>query len=121
MVCVGTRLLVTDNTGALEAECIKILGSSGGHARLGDRLVVAIKRVRPDKKIKAHEVRVGILVRARRRTQRRNGMCIAFIGNAVVLVDHRRSPLGTRVFGAVAQELRVRKQMRLLIIAQHVV
>src|SRR5690606_33605925 len=121
MVCVGTRLLITDNTGALEAACIKILGSAGGQARLGDRLVVAIKRVIPDKKIKAPEVRIGILVRARRRTHRRNGMSVSFRSNAVVLIDHRQSPLGSRIFGAVAQELRTRKQMKLLTIAQHVV
>jgi|SRR5690606_1773081 large subunit ribosomal protein L14 len=121
MVCVGTRLLITDNTGALEAACIKILGSTSGSARLGDRLIVAIKRVIPDKKIKAHEVRTCVLVRTRRRTHRRNGMSISFSTNAVVLIDHRRNPLGSRIFGAVAQELRTRKQMKLLTIAQHVV
>lgn len=120
MICVQTYLFVTDNSGALYAQCIKILGNVGHFAHLGDKVVVSIKRAKPTKKIKEHEVRIGIVVRSKRITIRRTGMCISFFTNAIVLVDARTNPVGTRIFGTVAQELRQRKQMKLLIIAQSV-
>lgn len=120
MVCVQTRMLVTDNFGALYAQCIKILGSAATYARLGDILIVSIKRALPLKKVKVHEVRRSVLVRCVRRTFRGNGMSFSTMDNAVVLLDGRNNPLGSRVFGVVAQESRTRKQLRVIIIAEGV-
>jgi large subunit ribosomal protein L14 len=121
MVCVQTKMLVTDNFGALYAQCIKILGSAATYARLGDILIVSIKRALPLKKVKEHEVRRGVLVREARRSFRGNGMVFNASDNAIVLLDGRNNPLGTRVFGVVAQELRMRKQLRVIVIAEAVV
>lgn len=121
MICVLTRLFVVDNSGALYAQCIKILGSCATYARIGDRIVVAIKKARPSKKVKTHDVRIGIVVRTGRKTVRRTGVGISFYTNAVVLVDQRRNPVGTRVVGTVGQELRICKQMRIIVIAQNVI
>lgn len=120
MISFLTNLVVTDNTGALHAQCIKILGQSGSFARLGDRIVLAIKRVRPEKKIKRHEVRIGVVIRGRRRSGRPNGMGIAFAQNAVAITDTRNAPQGSRILGAAPQELRTCRRMKFLVIAQRV-
>lgn len=113
-------MFVTDDFGALYAQCIKILGSAASYARLGDILIVSIKRVLPLRKVKVHEVRRSVLVREVRRNFRGNGMTFHTYDNAIVLLDGRNNPLGSRVFGVVAQELRARKQLRVIIIAEGV-
>lgn len=121
MVSVGTRLFVGDNSGALLVECIKILGHSGQLAKIGDILVVAVKKARHKRKVKRHDVRRCLLVRQRQRTVRKSGAVLHFFVNTVVLLDQRGTPLGSRFFGAAPQELRGKKFMKLITLAHSVI
>lgn len=121
MVSVGTRLFVGDNSGALLVECIKILGCARTLARIGDTLVVAVKKARHRRKVKRHDVRRCLLVRQRRRMLRRSGAVIHFFVNTVIILDQRGTPLGSRFFGAAPQEFRGKKFMKLITLAHSVI
>jgi len=122
MINVKTKVSVADNSGAVYAECIKILGSHKNYAPIGKKVVVAIKKIRIRKKgkLKKKEICKGIVVRSSVRTKRRTGLLYAFSTNAIVLVDQRNNPIGHRVKGLVPQELRLKKHMRIVSLANGV-
>jgi large subunit ribosomal protein L14 len=122
MIQMQTRLNVADNTGAKEVMCIKVLG--GTHRRtagLGDVVVCSVKTVIPGSDIKKKSVVRGVIVRCRKPTRRSDGSYVRFDNNAVVIIDNERNPRGTRIFGAVARELRERNFMKIVSLASEVV
>jgi large subunit ribosomal protein L14 len=123
MVSVGTFLYTCDNSGARLCKCIKILGNrkQPGNGRIGDKIVVSVQSARSDKKIKKHDVHRGVLVRVRKRVSRPNGLIFSSSDNAFIILDKKNNPLGTRVFGAVSHELRVKRFIRILSIASAVI
>ncbi|MBT3340540.1 MAG: 50S ribosomal protein L14 [Planctomycetes bacterium] len=122
MIQVQTRLKVADNSGAKEVMCIKVLGGSGRHfASVGDVIVASVKKALPGSEIKTGEVVRGVIVRTRQRLRRADGSYVRFDGNALCLVDGEGNPRGTRIFGAVARELRERNFMKIVSLAQEVV
>ena len=107
MIQLRTMVTVADNSGAKRAQCIKVLG--GHHkryGRLGDIVVVAIKDAIPGAGVKKGDVAKAVVVRAVKEGRRKDGSYIRFDDNAAVLVDNQREPIGTRIFGPVARELR---------------
>ena len=122
MIQQETRLAVADNTGAKEVMCIKVLGGSRRRfARLGDVIICSVKSVIPGSDIKKKAVVRAVIVRCRQPTRRRDGSYIRFDSNAVVIVDNDGNPRGTRIFGAVARELRERRFMKIVSLASEVV
>lgn len=122
MIQMQTRLNVVDNTGAKVAMCIKVLGGSKRrYARIGDVVVVTVKKAAPNGDIKAGTVQRGVVVRTRSDIPREDGSYVRFDRNAIVLLDKDNNPLGTRIFGAVARELRQRRFMKIVSLAQEVV
>jgi len=122
MIQMQTRLSVADNTGAKEVMCVKVLG--GTHRRcagLGDIIVCSVKSVIPGSDIKKGSVVRGVIVRCRQPTRRSDGSYVRFDGNAVVMIDNDKNPRGTRIFGAVARELRERNFMKIVSLASEVV
>jgi len=121
MVQQETRLAVADNTGAKEVLCIKVLGGSKKrYARVGDLIVVTIKKSIPSATLKKGEVHKAVVVRTKKETKRKDGSYIRFDDNAVVIINENKEPRGTRVFGPVARELRERKFMKILSLAPEV-
>ncbi len=107
MIQPQTILSVADNTGAKEVMCIKVLGGSKRrYARIGDTIVVAVKKATPKGVVKKKSVQKAVVVRQKRDTRRKDGSVIRFDENAVVIVNADGQPRGTRVFGPVARELR---------------
>jgi large subunit ribosomal protein L14 len=122
MIQMQTKLSVADNTGAKEVMCIKVLG--GTHRRtagLGDIVVCSVKSVIPGSDIKKKSVVRGVIVRCRKPTRRSDGSYVRFDNNAIVIIDGERNPRGTRIFGAVARELRDRNFMKIVSLANEVV
>ena len=122
MIQMQTLMDVADNTGARVAYCVKVLG--GTHRRyagLGDIVVVSIKKAIPGGAVKAGDVARAVIVRCRKSTRREDGSYVKFDRNAVVLIDNEKNPKGTRIFGAVARELRDRGFMRIVSLANEVV
>tara|TARA_Y100000748_G_scaffold113447_1_gene94929 strand:+ start:3619 stop:3987 length:369 start_codon:yes stop_codon:yes gene_type:complete len=121
MIQQETRLTVADNTGAKEVLCIKVLGGSKKrYARVGDLIVVTIKKSIPSANLKKGEVHKAVVVRTKKESKRKDGTYIRFDDNAVVIVNDNKEPRGTRVFGPVARELRERKFMKILSLAPEV-
>jgi len=117
-----TMLDVADNTGAKRVQCIKVLG--GTHRRyagLGDVIVASVKKAMPGSEVKPGTVIRGVIVRTKKNTRRRDGSYVRFDQNALVIVDTEGNPRGTRIFGAVARELRERSFMKIISLAQEVV
>jgi large subunit ribosomal protein L14 len=113
---------VADNTGAKQVTCIKVLGRSNGrYAGIGDVVVVSVKKALPTSTIKPGTVARGVVVRTRNAHRRSDGSYVRFDGNAVVLINDDKSPRGTRVFGAVARELRRRGFTKIVNLAAEVV
>jgi large subunit ribosomal protein L14 len=122
MIQMQTTLNVADNTGAKEAMCIKVLGGSRRRtAGLGDVVVCSVKSVIPGSDVKKKSVVRGVIVRCRQPTRRPDGSYVRFDTNAVVLIDNDKNPRGTRIFGAVARELRDRNFMKIVSLASEVV
>ncbi len=122
MIQMQTRLDVADNTGAKEVMCIKVLG--GTHRRtagLGDIIVCSVKSVIPGSDIKKKSVVRAVIVRCKKPTRRTDGSYVRFDSNAVVIIDNDKNPRGTRIFGAVARELRERNFMKIVSLASEVV
>ena len=122
MIQTESRLEVADNTGAKELQCIKVLG--GTHRRcagLGDIIVCSVKSVIPGSNIKKGTVVKAVIVRTKQPSRRDDGSYIRFDTNAVVLIDNDKNPKGTRIFGAVARELRDRNFMKIVSLASEVV
>ena len=121
MIQLRTVLDVADNSGAKKIQCIKVLGGSGRrYARIGDIIVVAIRETDPQSAVKKGEVKKAVVVRTKKEIRRPNGSYIKFDVNSAVLINDNREPLGTRIFGPVARELRARKFMRILSLAPEV-
>ena len=124
MVLIGTQINVSDNSGAIKVNCIKILGSSKcNHSNLGDTLVVSVRQAKKDKKVKLHDVCNAILIRQAYKTYRQNGSYIFSDKNSVVLVKKNKTndPIGNRVIGGVTSELRYKKCMKIILMASNII
>ena len=122
MIQMQTRLAVADNTGAKEVMCIKVLGGSKRRtAHIGDVVVCSVKSVMPGSDVKKKSIVRAVIVRCKYPTRRPDGSYVRFDSNAVVLIDNDRNPRGTRIFGAVARELRERRFMKIVSLASEVV
>ena len=122
MIQMQTRLNVADNTGAKEVACIKVLGGTRRRfAGLGDVIVCSVKSVIPGSEVKKKTIVRAVIVRTRQPTRRKDGSYIRFDSNAVVLLDADRNPRGTRIFGAVARELRECNFMKIVSLANEVI
>ena len=122
MIQMQTYLDVADNTGAKQAQCIKVLGgSSRRYASLGDVIVASVKKAIPGSDVKTGTVIKGVVVRVKKNTRRSDGSYVRFDNNALVIVDQDGNPKGTRIFGAVARELRDRGYMKIVSLATEVV
>ena len=122
MIQQETRLVVADNTGAKEVRCSKVLGGTRRRfAGLGDIIVCSVKQVIPGSDIKKKSIVRAVIVRCKQPTRRKDGSYIRFDSNAVVIIDNDRNPRGTRIFGAVARELRECNFMKIVSLASEVV
>lgn len=122
MIQTQTRLQVADNTGVRELMCIKVLGGSRRrYARVGDIIVCSVKSVIPGSDFKKGSVVRAVVVRTKQPTRREDGSYVRFDSNAAVIIDQERNPKGTRIFGAVARELRERNFMKIVSLASEVV
>ncbi|MHB8384786.1 MAG: 50S ribosomal protein L14 [Candidatus Binataceae bacterium] len=121
MIQVQTVLEVADNSGARKVMCIKVLGGSRRrYASVGDVIVVAVKEAIPNGKVKKGDVARAVIVRTAREISRDDGSYIRFDGNSAVLIDAQHEPIGTRIFGPVARELRAKKFMKIISLAPEV-
>ena len=121
MIQVQTELEVADNTGAKRIECIKVLGGSKRrYASIGDIIVVSIKDAMPKGKVKKGDVHKAVVVRTRKQISRTDGSCIKFDTNAAVLIAANNEPIGTRIFGPVTRELRLKNHMKIISLAPEV-
>ena len=122
MIQQETRLKVADNTGAKDLLCIKVLGGSRRkYARVGDQIIVTVKKAIPGGVVKKGEISTAVVVRAKKEIKRKDGSYIRFDENAAVLINSQQEPIGTRVFGPVARELREKKFMKILSLAPEVI
>jgi large subunit ribosomal protein L14 len=122
MIQQETYLDVADNTGAKVCKCIRVLGGSKRrYAGIGDLVIVSVRKALPTSDIKAGSVVKGVVVRTKRAQRRPDGSYVRFDRNAIVLVDKDNEPRGTRIFGAVARELRDRKFTKIISLAPEVV
>ncbi len=122
MIQMQTMVDIADNTGAKTARCIKVLGGSSRRtAGLGDVIVVSIQKAIPGGAVKSGQVAKAVIVRTKKKCRRDDGGYVSFDSNAAVLLDADLNPRGTRIFGAVARELRDRKFMKIVSLATEVV
>lgn len=128
MIQQQTRVDIADNTGAKTAMCIKVLGGSTARGKfkrkvagVGDLIVVAVKTASPNGDVKLHEVAKAVIVRTHQPIRRADGSYVRFDRNAAVIVDAEGNPRGTRIFGAVARELREKNFMKIVSLASEVV
>ena len=113
MIQQETRMTVADNTGAKQVLCIRVLGGSGRKvASLGDIIVVTVKQASPGGMVKKGDKSKAVVVRTRKEIRRKDGSYIRFDDNAAVLIDENFEPMGTRIFGPVARELREKNYMK---------
>ncbi|SRR3989338_1864901 len=116
-----TRLNVADNSGAKEVGCIKVLGGSKKrYAYIGDIIIVSVKEAIPEAKVKKGEVQKAVIVRTKKEFRREDGSYIRFDDNSAVLINDQKEPIGTRIFGPVARELRAQKFMKIISLAPEV-
>ena len=121
MIQSHTVLEVADNSGAKRVECIKVLGGSRRrYASIGDIIVVAIKEALPNTKVKKGDTAKAVVVRTKREWSRPDGSYIKFDANSAVLINAQLEPIGTRIFGPVARELRAKKFMKIISLAPEV-
>jgi len=121
MIQTETVLEVADNSGARKVACIRVLGGSRRrYASVGDLIVVSVKDAIPNARVKKGEVRRAVVVRSSRAISRSDGSFIRFDDNAAVILDNQKEPIGTRIFGPVARELRARKFMKIISLAPEV-
>ncbi len=122
MIQTETVLNIADNSGARKVLCIKVLGGSKKrYARIGDIIKVTIKDAIPRGKVKKGDVYDALVVRTKHGVRRADGSLIRFDGNAAVLLDNKREPIGTRVFGPVTRELRAKKYLKIISLAPEVI
>ena len=121
MIQTETRLSVADNSGAKQVYCIKVLGGSKRrYASVGDVIVVSIKEAIPNSKVKKGDVFKAVVVRTKKEIHRPDGTLIRFDDNSAVLINAQREPIGTRIFGPVARELREKQYMKIISLASEV-
>ena len=121
MIQMQTNLDVADNSGAKRVQCIKVLGGSRRrYASIGDVIVVSVKEAIPQAKVKKGEVARAVIVRTSREGKRPDGSYIRFDGNSAVLINKDLEPVGTRIFGPVARELRWKRYMKIVSLAPEV-
>jgi large subunit ribosomal protein L14 len=121
MIQPETNLLAADNSGAKRLYCIKILGGSKRrYASLGDIIVVSVKEALPNSKVKKGDVMKAVVVRTAKEVRRQDGSYIKFDDNSAVLINPAGEPIGTRIFGPVARELRARRFMKIVSLAPEV-
>ena len=121
MIQMTTVLDVADNSGAKKVFCIKVLGGSRRkYASVGDVIVVSIKEALPNSKVKKGDVARAVIVRTAKEVARADGSYIRFDTNSAVLVNKENEPIGTRIFGPVARELRAKKFMKIISLAPEV-
>ncbi|MGH7162640.1 MAG: 50S ribosomal protein L14 [Planctomycetota bacterium] len=122
MIQMQTYLDVADNTGAKTVMCIKVLGGTRRrYARIGDVIVASVKKALPTSEVKQGSVVRGVIVRQRSNLRREDGSYVRFDNNALVILDAENNPRGTRIFGAVARELRAKNFMKIISLAPEVV
>lgn len=122
MIQMQTNLLAADNSGAKKLQCIKVLGGSKRrYAGLGDVIVVTVKEAVPNSKVKKGSVMKAVIVRTAKETRRVDGSYIRFDDNSAVLINPANEPVGTRIFGPVARELRAKSFMKIISLAPEVV
>jgi large subunit ribosomal protein L14 len=121
MIQMQTYLRVADNTGARQLMCIKVLGGSRRrYATIGDVVVASVKEAAPNSRIKAGDVVRAVIVRTAKEVGRPDGSYIKFDENAAVLIDAKKEPIGTRIFGPVGRELRARQFIKIISLAPEV-
>jgi large subunit ribosomal protein L14 len=122
MIQMQSILDVADNSGAKKVQCIKVLGGSKRkYASVGDVIIVAVKDAIPNSKVKKGTVQRAVIVRTARELRRPDGSYIKFDTNSAVLINTDGEPIGTRIFGPVARELRARKFMKIVSLAPEVI
>ncbi len=122
MIQMQTRLRVADNSGAKELMCIKVLGGSKRRtASIGDIIVVSIKEALPNSKVKKGDVAKAVIVRTIHKIRRADGSYIRFDDNSAVLINANKEPIGTRIFGPVARELRAKQFVKIVSLAPEVI
>ncbi len=122
MIRMMTKLDVADNSGARRVQCIKVLGGTKRRwASLGDIIVVSIKECSPGGNVKKGDVARAVVVRTKKEAKRKDGSYIKFDCNSAVLINNQNEPIGTRVFGPVARELREKKFMKIISLAPEVI
>jgi large subunit ribosomal protein L14 len=121
MIQTETKLKVADNSGAKLLTCIKVLGGSKRrYASIGDIIVVAVKEAMPNSKVSKGSVMKAVIVRTAKEIRRQDGSHIKFDDNSAVLINAQNEPVGTRIFGPVARELRAKKFMKIISLAPEV-
>ena len=121
MIQMSTVLDVADNSGAKKVYCIKVLGGSKRrYASVGDVIVVSIREALPNSKVKKGDVARAVIVRTAKQIARSDGSFIRFDGNSAVLINKENEPIGTRIFGPVARELRAKRFMKIVSLAPEV-
>jgi large subunit ribosomal protein L14 len=121
MIQTETRLTVADNSGAKEVYCIKVLGGTKRrYATVGDIIVVSVKEALPNSKVKKGDVAKAVVVRTKHSVARPDGSVIRFDDNSAVLINANREPIGTRIFGPVARELRAKRFTKIVSLAPEV-
>jgi large subunit ribosomal protein L14 len=121
MIQLRSMLEVADNSGAKRVQCVKVLGGSRRrYARLGDVIVVSVKEALPDSNIKKGSVAKAVVVRTKKEARRPDGSYIRFDQNAAVLINPAGEPIGTRIFGPVARELRWKEYTKIISLAPEV-
>jgi large subunit ribosomal protein L14 len=122
MIQMQTRLDVADNSGARSVMCIKVLGGTRRrYASIGDVIVVTVKDASPNSKVKKGDVMKAVIVRTAKEVNRNDGSYIRFDNNSAVLINNQNEPVGTRIFGPVARELRAKSFMKIISLAPEVI
>jgi large subunit ribosomal protein L14 len=120
MISEETDLVVADNTGARRVRCFRVLGQRKRYAYVGDIIKVAVKEAAPNGVIKKGQVCAALIVRTKHPVRRPDGSSLRFDNNAVVMVDNNNNPIGSRIFGPVARELREKNFMKVISLAPEV-
>jgi large subunit ribosomal protein L14 len=122
MIQMQSRLRVADNSGAREVMCLKVLGGSKRrYAHVGDVIVVSVKEALPNSKVKKGDVAKAVIVRTIHKLRRADGSYIRFDDNSAVLINAAKEPIGTRIFGPVARELRAKQFVKIVSLAPEVI
>lgn len=120
MICEETDLVVADNSGAKRVRCFRVLGQRKRYAHVGDIIRVSVKEAQPNGMVKKGDVCLALIVRTKHPTRREDGSHVRFDNNACVIIDANKNPIGSRIFGPVARELRDKNFMKVISLAPEV-